>query len=165
MDQPQTGYQESPQTYQSLMPQNGQFSPAIEASSPFVATKGSNALQSMAIHLCRHCFCKWIENFSLKFNSCLVFSGETTQSYSCHSDELYDSNAQRQSSSFWPDYTSSSFTAPLPHSTPATCPITLNPQSSEQYCPRVVKRKNPHPQRPEREGPMTGMSAYPGQHL
>ncbi|XP_074540235.1 ETS1-related protein isoform X1 [Halichoeres trimaculatus] len=134
VDQPQTGYQESPQTYQNLMPQNGQFSPAIEgSSSPFVATKGSNTLQS-----------------------------ETTQSFSCHSGELYDSNAQRQSSAFWPDYTSSSFSAPIPHPTSTSCTVNLNPQSSEQYCPRVVKRKNPHPQRPEREGPMTGMSAYPG---
>ncbi|XP_073341569.1 ETS1-related protein isoform X1 [Pagrus major] len=129
VDQPQTGYQESPQTYQSLVPQNGQFSPAMEGShSPFLTAKGSNTLQS-----------------------------ETDQSYSCHSAELYDSDGQRQSSSFWPEYPSPSFTAPLPHPPPASCP-----QSSEQYCPRVVKRKNTHPQRPDREGHMTGMSAYPG---
>ncbi|CAJ1062827.1 ETS1-related protein isoform X2 [Xyrichtys novacula] len=129
VDQPQTGYQESPQTYQSLVPQNGQFSPAMEGgSSPFVAAKGSNTLQS-----------------------------ETNQNYSCHSAELYDSNVQSQSSSFWPEYSSPSFTAPLPHP-----PSNLSPQSSEQYCPRVVKRKNSHSQRPDREGPMTGMSAYPG---
>ncbi|KAM6995404.1 ETS1-related protein isoform 1-T1 [Tautogolabrus adspersus] len=136
VDQSQTGYQESPQTYQSLVPQNGQFSPAIEGSnSPFVGlpAKGSNTLQS-----------------------------ETDQSYSCHSAELYDSDRPRQSSSFWPEYSSPSFTAPLPHQPTASCPSNLSPQSTEQYCPRVVKRKTPHPQRPEREGQMTGMSAYPG---
>ncbi|XP_049439417.1 ETS1-related protein isoform X1 [Epinephelus fuscoguttatus] len=134
VDQSQTGYQESPQTYQSLVPQNGQFSPAMEGShSPFLTSKGSNALQ-----------------------------GETDQSYSCHSAELFDSDRQRQPSSFWPEYSSPSFSAPLPHPPSTSCPSTHGPQSSEQYCPRVVKRKNTHPQRPDREGQMTGMSAYPG---
>ncbi|XP_031723374.1 ETS1-related protein isoform X1 [Anarrhichthys ocellatus] len=129
VDQSQTGYQESPQTYQSLVPQNGQFSPAVEGShSPFLTAKGSNTLQS-----------------------------ETDQSYSCHSAELYDSDGQRQPSSFWPEYSSPSFTAPPPHPPPAP-----GPQSSEQYCPRVVKRKNTPPQRLDREGHMTGMSTYPG---
>lgn len=131
VDQPQTGYQESPQTYQSLVPQNGQFSPAVEGShSPFLTGKGANALQS-----------------------------ETDQSFSA---ELYKSDGQRQPSSFWPEYSSHSFTAPLPHPPVASCPSNLGPQSSEQYCPRVVKRKNTHPQRSDREGQMTGMSAYPG---
>ncbi|XP_018555323.1 ETS1-related protein isoform X1 [Lates calcarifer] len=128
VDQSQTGYQESPQTYQSLVPQNGQFSPAIEGShSPFLTVKGSNTLQN-----------------------------ETDQTY-------YDSDGQRQSSSsFWPEYPSPSFAAPLPHPPQASCPTNSSPQSSEQYCPRVAKRKNTQPQRPDREGPMTGMSAYPG---
>ncbi|XP_074508910.1 ETS1-related protein isoform X2 [Sebastes fasciatus] len=134
VDQSPTGYQESPQTYQSLVPQTGQFSPALEGShSPFLTAKGSNTLQS-----------------------------ETDQSYSCHSAELYDSDGQRQQSSFWPDYSSPSFPTPLPHLPPASCPSNHSPQSSEQYCPRVVKRKNTHLQRPDREGQMTGMSAYPG---
>ncbi|XP_034384880.1 ETS1-related protein isoform X1 [Cyclopterus lumpus] len=127
VDQTPTGYQE---TYQSLVPQNGQFSPAVEGShSPFPL---SNTLRS-----------------------------ETDPSY-CHSVELYDSDGQRQPSSFWPEYSSPSFTAPPPHLPPAPCPSTHGPQSSEQYCPRVVKRKSTHPQRPDREGQMTGMSAYPG---
>ncbi|XP_042345042.1 ETS1-related protein isoform X2 [Plectropomus leopardus] len=134
VDQSQTGYQESPQTYQSLVPQNGQFSPAMEGShSPFLTAKGSNALQS-----------------------------ETDQGYSCHSSELYETDGQRQPSSFWPEYSSPSFSAPLPHPPQTSCPSNLVPQSSEPYCPRVVKRKNAHPQRPDREGHMTGMSAYPG---
>ncbi|XP_028436993.1 ETS1-related protein isoform X2 [Perca flavescens] len=134
VDQSPTGYQDSPQAYHSLVPQNGQFSPAMEGShSPFLTAKGSNALQS-----------------------------ETDQSYSCHSAELYDSDGQRQPSSFWPEYSSPSFTAPTPHPPPASCPSNHGPHSSEQYCARVVKRKNTHPQRPDREGQMTGMSAYPG---
>ncbi|XP_039974382.1 ETS1-related protein isoform X2 [Xiphias gladius] len=127
VDQSQTGYQESQHTYQSLVPQNGQFSPAMEGShSPFLTGKGSNAVQS-----------------------------ETDQSY-------YDSDGQRQSSAFWPEYPSPSYAAPLPHPAPASCPSNSSPQPSEQYCPRVAKRKNAHPQRPDREGQMTGMSAYPG---
>ncbi|CAK6958907.1 ETS1-related protein [Scomber scombrus] len=134
VDQSQTGYQESPQTYQTIVPQNGQFSPAMEGShSPFLTAKGSNTLQS-----------------------------ETDQSFSCHSAELYESDRQRQSSSFWPEYSSPSFTAPLPHQSPTSCSTTPSTQSSDQYCPRVAKRKNTLPQRPVREGQMTGMSAYPG---
>ncbi|XP_032375392.1 ETS1-related protein isoform X2 [Etheostoma spectabile] len=134
VDQSPSGYQESPPAYQSLVPQNGQFSPAMEGShSPFLTAKGSNALQS-----------------------------ETDQSYSCHSAELYDSDGQRQPSSFWPEYSSPSFNAPPQHPPPASCPSNHGPHSSEQYCARVVKRKNTHSQRPDREGQMTGMSAYPG---
>ncbi|KAM4581203.1 ETS1-related protein isoform 2-T2 [Odontesthes bonariensis] len=124
----QTGYQETAQTYQSLVPQNGQFSPALEGShSPFLTGKGSNTLQN-----------------------------EADQSY-------YDAEGQRQSSSFWPEYPSPSFTTPPPPlPSPASCPSNPNRQSSVQYCPRVAKRKHTHSQRPEREGQMTGMSAYPG---
>ncbi|XP_023140354.1 ETS1-related protein isoform X2 [Amphiprion ocellaris] len=119
----QTGYQDSPQTYQNLVPQNGQFSPAVEGSSSnFVPGKASNTLQS-----------------------------ETDQNY-------YDSDGPRPS--FWPEYPSPSFPTPQPHPALASCPS--NPQSSDQYCPRVAKRKSTAPQRPDREGPMTGMSAYPG---
>ncbi|XP_029360761.1 ETS1-related protein isoform X2 [Echeneis naucrates] len=127
LDQSQPGYQGSPQTYQSLVPQSGQFSPAMEGShSPFLTGKGSNTLQN-----------------------------EPDQCY-------YDSDGQRHPSSFWAEYSTSSFSAPLPHPPPTSCHSTASPHSSEQYCPRVAKRKHPHPQRPDREGPMTGMSAYPG---
>ncbi|XP_053699544.1 ETS1-related protein isoform X1 [Synchiropus splendidus] len=73
-----------------------------------------------------------------------------------HSAELYDS------SSFWPEYPSPPFAAPLPHPRPQACPATSGPRPAEHYCPRVVKRKNTHLQRPERESHVTGMSAYPG---
>lgn len=46
MEQPQSGFQDSPQPYQSLaVAQNGQFSPSMEGShSPFLAGKGAGAL-------------------------------------------------------------------------------------------------------------------------
>lgn len=51
-EQPQTGYQDSQQTYHSLVPQNGQFSPDLEGShSPFLTAKGANALQSRPFSL------------------------------------------------------------------------------------------------------------------
>ncbi|KAF7653589.1 hypothetical protein LDENG_00081090 [Lucifuga dentata] len=133
LDQSQTGYQDSPQTYQSLVPQNSQFSPGMDSSnSPFLPAKGGNTLQS-----------------------------ETEQSFSCPSAELYDSEGQRHSS-FWPDFPSPSFSASIPHPPSASCTSNPGPQSSDQYCPRVAKRKNTHSQRLDRQGQMTGMSAYPG---
>uniref|UniRef100_A0A3Q0T894 ETS1-related protein n=1 Tax=Amphilophus citrinellus TaxID=61819 RepID=A0A3Q0T894_AMPCI len=74
----------------------------------------------------------------------------------------FDSEAQRQSSSYWPEYPSPSFTAPPSHLSLSSCPSNSGLQSSEQYCPRVVKRKSTPPQRLDREGQITGMSAYPG---
>uniref|UniRef100_A0A3B5PTI2 ETS1-related protein n=1 Tax=Xiphophorus maculatus TaxID=8083 RepID=A0A3B5PTI2_XIPMA len=71
-----------------------------------------------------------------------------------------------QISSFWPEYSPPSFTStplhpPLPPP-PSSCPSNPSTQPAEHYCPRVAKRKNTHLQRPEREGQVTGMSAYPG---
>ncbi|XP_024114237.1 ETS1-related protein isoform X2 [Oryzias melastigma] len=124
-DQSQAGYQEAPPSYQSLVSQDGQFSPAVEAShSPFLTGQPSNVLQ-------------------------------------CEADQSYfDSDSQRQSSSFWFEYQSPWVPAPLPQPPPVSC--TANPQVPEQHCPRVAKRKGTPPQRPDREGQMTGMSAYPG---
>lgn len=157
VDQSQTRYQESPQTYQNLVPQTGQFSPAVEGShSPFLTGTGSNSVQSKTFH-------SWVK--TKHFSSDLIFvvqwvillfgAGETDQSY-------FDSDAQRQSSSFWSEYQSPNFAAPPSHPSMASCPSNPGLQSSEQYCPRVVKRKNTPPQRLDREGQMTGMSAYPG---
>uniref|UniRef100_A0A3Q3FHX2 ETS1-related protein n=1 Tax=Kryptolebias marmoratus TaxID=37003 RepID=A0A3Q3FHX2_KRYMA len=69
---------------------------------------------------------------------------------------FYDSDGQRQNSSFWSDYPS--FPAPPP----APCPPQTALQPAEPYCPRVAKRRTTAPQRPDREGPVMGMSAYPG---
>ncbi|KAM9309690.1 ETS1-related protein [Pholidichthys leucotaenia] len=69
-------------------------------------------------------------------------------------------------SSFWPEYPSTSFSSPPPpqppHPSLSSCPSNPSPQPTEQYCPRVAKRKNSPPRRPERETHLTGMSAYPG---
>ncbi|XP_058504473.1 ETS1-related protein isoform X2 [Solea solea] len=122
VDESQCGYQESPQTYQSLVSQSAQFSPAMEDShSPFLSGKTTSTLQS-----------------------------EINQSY-------YNTEGQRHVSSFWPEYPSPSFAAPLPQQPSASCP-----SNSEQYCPRVAKRKTTQAQRPDREGHMIGMSAYQG---
>ncbi|XP_054878864.1 ETS translocation variant 4-like [Poeciliopsis prolifica] len=135
LDQNQAGYQEALQTYQNL-PQAGPFSPGLEGShSPFLTRKGANPFQN-----------------------------QSDQSF-------YDSDGRRQVSSFWPEYSPPSFSCtplhpPLPSSSSSSpsssssCPS--NPQPAELYCPRVAKRKNTHLQRPEREGQVTGMSAYPG---
>uniref|UniRef100_A0A8C6KNX5 ETS1-related protein n=1 Tax=Nothobranchius furzeri TaxID=105023 RepID=A0A8C6KNX5_NOTFU len=119
VDQSQTGYQENLQTYQNLLPQNRQFSPAVEGShSPF------------------------------------TLKTEPDQNF-------YDSDGQRQTSSFWSEYPSSSFTSP-PHPPPPSRPSNPTPQSAEHFCPRVAKRKTIAPQRSDRDGPLPGMSAYPG---
>ncbi|XP_013884193.1 ETS1-related protein [Austrofundulus limnaeus] len=67
---------------------------------------------------------------------------------------FYDPDGQRQTPSFWSEYPS--FQAPPPGSS--------NPalQPPEPYCPRVAKRRTAPLQRPDREGPVPGMSAYPG---
>ncbi|XP_032410943.1 ETS1-related protein isoform X1 [Xiphophorus hellerii] len=135
LDQNQTGYQEALQTYQNL-PQAGPFSPGLDGShSPFLTRKGSNPFQN-----------------------------KSDQSF-------YDSDGHRQISSFWPEYSPPSFTStplhpplppPPPPPPPSSCPSNPSTQPAEHYCPRVAKRKNTHLQRPEREGQVTGMSAYPG---
>uniref|UniRef100_A0A3Q2QMT2 ETS1-related protein n=1 Tax=Fundulus heteroclitus TaxID=8078 RepID=A0A3Q2QMT2_FUNHE len=92
------------------------------------------------------------------FGSFCVFPDKTDQSF-------YDSDGHRQTSSFWSEYPSPSFTSPPLHPPPpppASCASNPSTQQTEHYCPRVVKRKNAHLQRPEREGQITGMSAYPG---
>ncbi|XP_054637789.1 ETS1-related protein isoform X2 [Dunckerocampus dactyliophorus] len=115
VEQPPAGFQESgaPQTYPSLAPQSGQFSPAVEGShSPFVSGTPSNASQS-----------------------------ESESSYSCHSVDLYDSDGQRRS--FWSEYSSAGFGAPPSRPTaPVTCPAPTSAQPAEHYYPRVAKRKN-----------------------
>uniref|UniRef100_A0A3B3UCZ5 ETS1-related protein n=1 Tax=Poecilia latipinna TaxID=48699 RepID=A0A3B3UCZ5_9TELE len=133
LDQNQTGYQETLQTYQNL-PQAGPFSPGLEGShSPFLTRRGSNPFQSETLSPAAH--------------------------------------RSRKVSPFWPEYSPPSFTssplhppAPLPPPLPpsSSCPSNPSTQPAEHYCPRVAKRKNTHLQRPEREGQVTGMSAYPG---
>ncbi|CAN9514498.1 unnamed protein product [Ophioblennius macclurei] len=87
-------------------------------------------------------------------------AGDPSHTLQGETDQVYSSSSSSSScsSSFWHEYPSPSFSAPprAPH--PAPCPRS----SSEQYCPRVAKRRNPAPPRPEREGGASSMSAYPG---
>ncbi|XP_024253272.1 protein C-ets-2 isoform X2 [Oncorhynchus tshawytscha] len=155
LDQSQAGFQDSTQTYHSLVPlcspaQSGQFSPGMEdasTSNSFLPGKGTSHSGSPSTVSLDHL-------------------SEVEQSYTRHSGEqLYDSEAQKTSPSFWPDYPSLSYSASLlpPHH-PPSCSSTPGPQQpSEQYCPRVAKRKSTHTQRHERErGQVMGMSVYPG---
>ncbi|XP_062321259.1 ETS1-related protein isoform X1 [Osmerus eperlanus] len=129
----------STQTYHSLMPQKGQLSPGIDdASSPFLQSKDTN-------------------HRGITSTVSLDHLGEVVQSYGHNLGELYDLEEQR-SSSFWPEYPTLGYTAPMPHPTASKA----GSQSPEQYCPRVAKRKSTHSQRPAREGQMVGMSTYPG---
>uniref|UniRef100_A0A6Q2XEE8 ETS domain-containing protein n=1 Tax=Esox lucius TaxID=8010 RepID=A0A6Q2XEE8_ESOLU len=158
LEQSQAGFQECTQTYHSLVPlcapaQSGQFSPAMEEASPsnsFLPGKGTGCTRTPSTVTMDHL-------------------GEAEQSYTRHSGEqLYNSEAQRRSASYWPDYPSPSYGAgtplpPPPHH-PPSCSSTPGSQlPSELFCPRVAKRKSTHTQRTERDrGHAVGMSAYPG---
>ncbi|XP_069032147.1 ETS1-related protein [Embiotoca jacksoni] len=135
----QTGYQESPHTYQNLVAQNGPFSPSVEGSrSSFLPGEGSTALHGETLEALKP------DGVAERWRDASV--SETEPSY-------FDSDAaQRPTSSFWPEYPSPGFPAPT----------NSVPRSSEQCCPRVAKRKNAAHQRPDREGHVAGMSAYPG---
>lgn len=150
VEQPQSGFQDTAQPYQSLaVAQNGQFSPSMEGShGSFLAGKGAGTLAGMEAPISVYFSLAGLQVCNLP--TCL-YPGETEQSY-------YSSDGQRQPPSFWPQYSSPGFTAPQPHPPLASCPS----DTTEQYCPRVSKRKNSHPQRPDREGHVTAMSAYPG---
>ncbi|KAM9512536.1 ETS1-related protein isoform 1-T1 [Salvelinus alpinus] len=153
LGQSQAGFQDSTQTYHSLVPlcspaQSGQFSPSMENASTcnsFLPGKGTSHRGSPSTVSLDHL-------------------NESEQSYTRHSGEkLYDSEAQK--TSFWPDYPSPSYGAslPPPHHPPSCSSIPGPQQHSEQYCSRVAKRKSAHSQRPEREGgQVMGMSVYPG---
>uniref|UniRef100_A0A8C7SD20 ETS1-related protein n=1 Tax=Oncorhynchus mykiss TaxID=8022 RepID=A0A8C7SD20_ONCMY len=142
LGQSQAGFQDSTQTYHSLVPlcspaQSGQFSPGMEdasTSNSFLPGKGTSHRGT-----------------------------PSTVSLDHLSEKLYDSEAQK--TSFWPDYPSPSYSAslPPPHHPPSCSSIPGPQQPSELYCPRVAKRKSAHSQRPEREGgQVMGMSVYPG---
>ncbi|TWW80149.1 ETS1-related protein isoform X1 [Takifugu flavidus] len=89
VEQPQNSYQESPM-YQSLVPQNGQFSPALEgAHNSFLNGKGGNILECEAQH-----------------------------NYPGQPAELLNTEKQKQPSSFWHELSSSSFSASQPHPCP-----------------------------------------------
>ncbi|XP_007239277.2 ETS1-related protein isoform X2 [Astyanax mexicanus] len=135
-DRQQAGFQDSAssQTYQNLMPpcQPAQTSPFSSALDP------SGLYQPTKELTCRG-----------------TATGDADRSYS-----LYETEAQSRPSPYWSDYSSSSYCSPLMGQPPSSSsPI---PPPSEPYCPRVAKRRTAPSQRLEREGEVTGMSAYPG---
>ncbi|XP_057690985.1 protein c-ets-1-B-like isoform X2 [Corythoichthys intestinalis] len=79
------------------------------------------------------------------------FVGEAESSFSRRPSDLYpDSDSHGRA--FWSEYSTPGFDGQLP--APA------GPQPTDRYYPRVTKRKNP--QRHDRDGHVTAMSAYPG---
>ncbi|XP_061531688.1 ETS1-related protein isoform X2 [Phycodurus eques] len=130
------GYQEpgAPQSYQSLVPQSGQFSPAVEGShSPFLSGK-SEAESGYSRH-----------SADLYPDS----DGQRRAFWSEYSPGGFGGPLPHPPT-----------TAICPAPTNAAAAATVNPQPSDHYYPRVAKRKNM--QRPERDSHMAAMAAYPG---
>uniref|UniRef100_A0A672MAD8 GA-binding protein alpha chain-like n=1 Tax=Sinocyclocheilus grahami TaxID=75366 RepID=A0A672MAD8_SINGR len=140
-DRQQVGFQETNQTYQNLVPlctpaQSSPFSPGMDTSSHYQPGKGPNHRGASGTVNLDHL-------------------GDTERTY-----VLYEAEQQSRPS-YWSDYPSPSYCTsmlgqPASSSSP---PVT---KSSEQFCPRVAKRRNAPSQRSDREGEMTPMSAYPG---
>uniref|UniRef100_A0A671LWK5 Protein c-ets-2-A-like n=1 Tax=Sinocyclocheilus anshuiensis TaxID=1608454 RepID=A0A671LWK5_9TELE len=137
-DRQQVGFQETNQTYQNLVPlctpaQSSPFSPGMDTSSHYQPGKGPNHRGA---------------------------SGTVNLDHLGRTYVLYEAEQQSRPS-YWSDYPSPSYCTsmlgqPASSSSP---PVT---KSSEQFCPRVAKRRNAPSQRSDREGEMTPMSAYPG---
>ncbi|KAF4102885.1 ETS1-related protein isoform X1 [Onychostoma macrolepis] len=140
-DRQQVAFQETNQTYQNLVPlctpaQSSPFSPGMDTSSHYQPGKGPNHRGASGTVNLDHL-------------------GDTERTYA-----LYEAEQQSRPS-YWSDYPSPSYCTsmlgqPASSSSP---PVT---KSSEQFCPRVAKRRNAPSQRSDREGEMTPMSAYPG---
>lgn len=146
--------------YQSLVPQNGQFSPALEgAHNSFLNGKGGNILECNYFKLEYIIFHSVVLYMSSLLNSSSP-PGEAQHSYSGQPDELLNTEKQKQPSSFWHELSSSSFSASQPH----PCPPKTGTHSTGKYCPRVAKRKNANIHQSDREVQLSGMSAYPGQN-
>ncbi|XP_063055556.1 ETS1-related protein isoform X2 [Engraulis encrasicolus] len=140
---PQIGYQDSPSGFQSFTPlctasPAAQFPPGLKdvtgslyAPDKEAAHRGSSVAVGLD-HL-----------------------GDSARNYG-----LYDTDTQGRPSQYWSTYSPPSYCAPLSSHTPS-CASPPAPQPSEQYCPRVVKRRSAPSQRLEKDGEVAGMSAYP----
>ncbi|XP_030637226.1 ETS1-related protein isoform X2 [Chanos chanos] len=136
------GFQESTQTYQNLVPlctpaQAGQFSVGMDSASQYHPRKLS-------------------DHRSTSGTVSLDHLGDAERPY-----VLYETEAQGRPSTYWSDYSSPTYCSPL-LGQPPSCTSPSVSKSSEQYCPRVAKRRSAPSQRSERDGEVTGMSAYPG---
>ncbi|TRY96040.1 hypothetical protein DNTS_021160 [Danionella cerebrum] len=140
-DRQQVVFQESSQTYQSLVPlcppaAGSAFSPELDMTSRYSVAKGSNHRAATS---------------TLSLDP----MGDSERSYG-----LYESEQQSRGS-YWSDYPSPSYCPSLlGQSVPSSSPPLR--QTTEQFCPRVAKRRSAPSQRAEREGEMAPMSAYPG---
>ncbi|KAG9335426.1 hypothetical protein JZ751_004748, partial [Albula glossodonta] len=146
VDQSQIGFQESNQTYQDLLPscpptQGGQFSSAA-AESHSLSMPGKVCNQGVA-----------------PSTATLEQLGDSERSYVHQNGALFEVEGQNMSLPFWSNYPSPSY-CPPPQSHPVACSSPSTSQPSDQYCPRVAKRKNTHSQKSDLEGDTTGMSAY-----
>ncbi|XP_064161073.1 ETS1-related protein isoform X1 [Anguilla rostrata] len=138
VDESQMGFQESSQTYQDLLPscpqtQSRQFSPVpVDNLSP--QGVASNTLDQL---------------------------GDADRTYVHQNGKLFESGGQNVTLPFWSDYPSPGYCPPIQNH-PVSCSSSPTAQPSDQYCPRVAKRRSAHPQKSETEGEHSGMSAYTG---
>ncbi|KAK7146951.1 hypothetical protein R3I94_009711 [Phoxinus phoxinus] len=140
-DRQQVAFQESTQTYQNLVPlctpaPSSTFSPGMDTSSHYQPGKGPSHRGATGTVNLDHL-------------------GDTDRPYA-----LYEAEQQSRSS-YWSDYPSPTYCTSMLRQ-PASSSSPPVPQSSEQFCPRVVKRRSAPSQRSDREGEMTPMSTYPG---
>ncbi|XP_012673491.1 ETS1-related protein isoform X2 [Clupea harengus] len=142
-EQPQAGYQDSTSTFQSFTPlcpptQNGSFTPGLKnvtgLYNPEKETNHGGATGTVNLdHL-----------------------GDPVRNYG-----VYETDVQGRPSQYWTAYSPPSYGPPLSGHTPS-CGSPPEPQPSEQYCPRVLKRRSAPSHRLDKDGEVTGMSAYPG---
>ncbi|KAJ8332815.1 hypothetical protein SKAU_G00417110 [Synaphobranchus kaupii] len=142
IDESHMGFQESTQTYQDLLPsfpqtQSRQFSPVT-------GENHSLSPQGMA-----------------SSTASLDQLGDADRTYTHQNGKLFESEGQNLTLPFWSDYPSPSYCPPMQNH-PASCSSSPTPQPSDQYCPRVVKRRSTHSHKSEMEGETSGMSAYTG---
>ncbi|XP_028837252.1 ETS1-related protein [Denticeps clupeoides] len=138
-EQPSVGFQESPQTYQNFV----QLCPPLQFTSALKDADGQFNPGKVASHR------------GPPSSVPLDHLGDTDRHYS-----PYDTEAQSKPSPYWSDY-AAVYTTPMPGHAPS-CSSSPASQGSEQYCPRVVKRKSASSHRMEKDGDVAVMSAYPG---
>ncbi|XP_036395538.1 ETS1-related protein [Megalops cyprinoides] len=139
VDQSQGGFQESSQTYQDLLP-----SCAPARSSPF-SLNTAETLRAAPAHSTIH-----MEQLR-----------DPERSYTHPSGAVFEPDIQSMAPPFWSNYPSPSYCLPL-QSHPPSCASSPALQPSDQYCPRVAKRRSTHSQKSEPQGEIAAMSAYTG---
>ncbi|KAJ8289725.1 hypothetical protein GJAV_G00004560 [Gymnothorax javanicus] len=142
VDEPPIRYQEATQTYQDLLPscpqtQGRQFSP-MSGESHSLSPQGLASSTASLDHM-----------------------GDADRSYVHQSGKMFERRSQNLTLPFWSEYPPPSYCPPM-QSHPTPCSSSPTSQPSDQYCPRVAKRRNTHSQKSEMEGENSVMSAYTG---